>query len=162
MKAERLTFVDCALHPLTIGASFLPAQDNPRGRRGEIHNSVVSVLNVSFKQTNLLSERSEWNHFMNWFVPFSVQLSSAVSMLAESGTAATHTENCEDVTHVRAVIRSWFANLLHTELLLRTWWFSFTYCTESGTESVSHSGQKSWCTFSNRTAKISAVLLTSL
>ena len=79
--------------------------------------SVVSVANVSFKRTNLLSERSERNHFMNWFAPFSVQLSSAANMAAGSGTAATHTENCEDVVHVRAVIRSRFANLLHTENL---------------------------------------------
>ena len=72
----------------------------------------VSVANVSFVRTNLLSE---WNHFMNWFVPFSVQLSSAAIMPAGSGTTATHSENCEDVIHIRAVIRSWFANLLHTQ-----------------------------------------------
>ena len=77
--------------------------------------SVVSVMNVSFVRTNLLSEQCEQNHFMNWFVPFSVQLSSAASMPAGSGTAVTHTENCQDVIHIRAVIRSWFANLLHTE-----------------------------------------------
>ena len=46
---------------------------------------------------------------------FWVELSSAASMLVGSGTAATHTENCEDVIHVRAVICSWFTNLLHTE-----------------------------------------------
>ena len=84
-------------------------------RYDQTHASVVSVANVSFKRTNLLSERSERNHFMNWFLPFSVQLSSAASMPAGSGTAATHSENCEDVIQFRAVIRSWFANLLHTE-----------------------------------------------
>ena len=77
--------------------------------------SVVTVPNMLFERTNHLSGRSERNHFMNWFVPFSVQLSSAASMPAGSGTAATHTENCKDVVHVRAVIRSWFVNLLHIE-----------------------------------------------
>ena len=80
-----------------------------------VWNSVVSVANVSFEWTNLLSEQSEWNLLMNWFVAFSIQLSSAVIMPAGSGTAATHSENCEDVILVRVLIRSWFANLLHTE-----------------------------------------------
>ena len=31
------------------------------------------------------------------------------------GLTCLHTDNCEDVFHVRAMIRSWFANLLHTE-----------------------------------------------
>ena len=81
----------------------------------QLQASVMSVTNVLFKQTNLLSEWSDRDHFMNWFVPFLVQLSSAASMLARSGTAETYTEKCEDVIHVRAVILSWFANLLHTE-----------------------------------------------
>ena len=77
-----------------------------------VPTSVVSVANVSFKRTNLFSERSERDHLMDWFVPFSVQLSSAVIMPAGSGT---HSENCEDVILVHAVIRSWFMNLLQAE-----------------------------------------------
>lgn len=46
--------------------------------------SVLSVTNLSFKQTNLLIERSEQNHSKNWFFPFSVQLSSAASVPARS------------------------------------------------------------------------------
>ena len=98
--------------------------------------SVVSVANVSFKWTNLFSERSERDHFMDWFVPFSVELSSATIMLAGSGTAATHTENCEDVILVHALCWKWCC--------------------------VSQPGQRRWFTFSNHTAKISAVLLTSV
>ena len=48
---------------------------------------------------------------------------------------------------------------LHTE---NCRWFSFTYCTESGAVSLTHSVHRSWFTFSNRTAKISSVLLTSV
>ena len=96
---------------------------------------------------------------MNWFVPFSVQLSSAASMPAGSGTAVTHTENCEDVIHVRAVIRSWFANLLHTENC--RWGRDSRSRTVLKVE-LCHSGQRSWFTVSNHTAKISTVLLTSM
>ena len=56
----------------------------------KVSNSVVSVTNVSFERTDLSSERSEQDHFMDWFVPFSVQLSSAAIMPAGSGTAVTH------------------------------------------------------------------------
>ena len=115
--------------------------------------SVVSVVNVLFKLTNLLSERSEQNHFVNWFVPFSVQLSSAASVPVRSGTAVTHTENCEEVIHVRAVLRSWCDNLLHTENC--RWGRN----SRSGTvlkvalcHSLTHPGQRSWFTFSNCTA----------
>ena len=128
-----------------------------------VRRLVLLVANVSFKRTKLLSERGERNHFMNWFVPFSVQLSSALSMPAWSDTAATHTENCEDVIHIRAVIRSWFTNLLHTE---NCRWGrdsrSRTVLKVALCHSPTHSGQRSWFTFSNRTAKISAVLLTSV
>ena len=151
--------------------------------------------NVSFKRPNLLSEQSKRNHFKNWFVPFSVHLSSAASMPAGRGTAVTHTENCEDVIHVRAVIRSWFVNLLHTEncrwghdsrshTVLKVALCHSFYCTvnvthickrgscpqqvvcewpvEDMNHSPTHSGQTSWFTSSNRTAKIRTVLLTSV
>ena len=94
-----------------------------------VWRSVVSVTNVSFEQTRLLSDWTERNNFMNWFVPFSAQLSSAVSMPAGSGTAATHSWIFGKRRRQRAdgegllltpertllVIRSWFSNLLHTE-----------------------------------------------
>ena len=87
---------------------------------------------------------------MNWFVPFSVQLSSAAIMPAGSGTAATHSENCEDMIHVHAVIRSWFAILLHTE---NCRWghnsHSSTVLTVALCHSLTYSGQRSWFTFSN-------------
>ena len=133
--------------------------------------SVVSDANVLFKQTNLLSEWTERDHFMNWFVLFSVQLSSTASMPAGVRVRVsaanptllrlTHTENCEDVIHVRAVIRSWFANLLHTENC--GWGHDFHSRTVLKV-ALCHSlaGQGSWFTFSNRTAKISTVLLTSV
>ena len=78
-------------------------------------SSVVSVANVSFEQTNLLSEQTERNHFMNWFIPFSVQLSSAASMPAGSLTAVTASQRS---------VRTWFRFAL---------WFvhdSRTYCTQ--------------------------------
>ena len=111
----------------------------------------VSVVNMSFKWMNLLSERSERNHFKNWFIPFSVQLSSATSMPARSGTAATHIENCEDVIHIRTVIRSWFTNLLHTENC-RWGPDSRSRTVPTLCQSLTHSGQRSWFTFSNHTA----------
>ena len=123
--------------------------------------SVVSFANMLFKQMNLLSER---NHFKNWFVPLSVQLSSAASMPAGSGTAATHRENCEYVIHIRALcVRSWFVNLLHTENC--RWGRDSRACTVLKVVlcySPTHTGQRSWVTSSNCTAKISAVLLTSV
>ena len=90
---------------------------------------VVYVANVSFEQTNLSNERTERNHFMNWFVPYAVQLSSAASMPAGSGTAVAHSWIFGERRSQHAggegllltpertwlVIRSWFANLLHTE-----------------------------------------------
>ena len=88
---------------------------------------------------------------MDWFVPFSVQLSSAVSMPAGSGTAATHSENCQDVILIRAVIRSWYTNLLQAE----NWhWRSDSRSRTRSWHCVTHPGQ--------RPAKISAVLLTSV
>ena len=73
--------------------------------------SVVSVANVLFEWTNLFSER---NHFrtdlflsqFSWAQPWSCRPRVELPWL---------TENCKDVILVRAVIRSWFANLLHTE-----------------------------------------------
>ena len=154
----------------------------PALKLADIITNVMSFANTSFKRPNLLSER---NHFKNWFVPFSVQLSSAASMPAGSRTIATHTENCEDVIHVRAVIHSWFA-----DYCIQRSWFKWqcegdsrpqqvvsergtsgcesrsrchslmiriaedlvTYCAESGDVSLTHSGQRSWFTFSNHTA----------
>ena len=78
---------------------------HPVGHHISGATSAVSVANVSFQWTNLLSQRSEQNHFMNWFIPFSVQLSSAASMPAGSGTAVTHTENCEDVIRSLTVLK---------------------------------------------------------
>ena len=94
----------------------------------------VSVANVSFKRTNLLSERSERNHFMNWFVPFSVQLRSDASMPAGSGTAATHSW----IFCKRCSQRAGGDSLACTQRTVRTWftfalWFvhdSRTYCTQ--------------------------------
>ena len=87
-----------------------------------------------FERTNLLSERIERNHFMNWFVPFSVQLSSAAIMPARSGTAATHSwifgerrsqrAGGDSFACTRRIVRTWFTFVL---------WFIHdlqTYCTQ--------------------------------
>ena len=142
-------------------------------------HSVVSVANVSFERTNLLSERSEQNHFMNWFVLFF----SSVELSREHA----HREwNCRDsLMNLRRTTQPACNLLACTQRTVRTWfnfalWFIHdlqTYCTQRTdvilvhvlcrkwrcvTHSLTHSGQRSWFTFSNRTAKISAVLLTSM
>lgn len=49
--------------------------------------SVVLLTTLSFKRTNCLREWTEQNHFLTWFVLFSVQLSSAARIQARIGTA---------------------------------------------------------------------------
>ena len=41
------------------------AESQSREEQNTVVSSVVSFANVSFERTNLLSERSELNHFMN-------------------------------------------------------------------------------------------------
>ena len=84
--------------------------------------SVVSVTNVLFERTSILSEWTERNQFMNWFIPLTVQLSSAAWIFSER---CSQRAGGDSLACAQRTAKTWFMFAL---LLVHD---SQTYCTHN-------------------------------
>ena len=173
IKERRKTYSVCEFF---LGSTWLTAQQ---------HSDVITlryllapraswemkfILTLLQNKWNAVSFLTTYSNILTVFININVNLYfnslTYLSVICSSEIMSVkqiNSQHCEDVIHVRTVIRSWFANLLHTENCRwgRDSW-SHTVQKVALCHSLTHSGRRSWFTFSNHTAKINAVLLTSV